>query len=107
MPGQHRQQRHVVGDVEEGDQVGCLEDEADAVAPQRAQVVDLPAAGPVVEDGLAAELDAARAGSITAPRHLSRVLLPEPEGPMSPTTSPGAMLISTPLSASTAVGPLP
>ena len=36
--GQHRQQRDVVGDVEEGDQVGRLEHEADAVAAQRAQV---------------------------------------------------------------------
>ena len=46
-------------------------------------------------------------GSITAPRHLSSVLLPEPEGPMSPTTSPGATAMSTPLRASTAVSPAP
>jgi hypothetical protein len=36
--GQHGQQGHVVGDVEEGDQVGRLEHEADAVAAQCAQV---------------------------------------------------------------------
>jgi hypothetical protein len=42
-PGQHGQQGHVVGHVEERDQVGRLEHEADAVAPQRAQVGDLPA----------------------------------------------------------------
>src|SRR3990167_7889896 len=46
-------------------------------------------------------------GSITAPRHLSRVLLPEPDGPISPTTSPGATAIFTSLSASTAVSPWP
>ena len=34
-------------------------------------------------------------GSITAPRHLSSVLLPEPEGPTNPTTSPGATCIFT------------
>ena len=38
--GEHGQERHVVGDVEERDQVGRLEDEADAVAAQRAQVGD-------------------------------------------------------------------
>src|SRR4030065_1751245 len=47
------------------------------------------------------------AGSITAPRHLSRVVLPEPLGPMRPTTSPGATLMLTSLSASTAVAPSP
>src|SRR5690606_1364064 len=46
-------------------------------------------------------------GSITAPRHLSRVLLPDPEGPIRPTTSPGATYMSTPRSAWTAVSPSP
>src|SRR5690606_36026014 len=46
-------------------------------------------------------------GSMTAPRALSRVLLPEPEGPTRPTTSPGATCILTSFSASTAVSPLP
>jgi hypothetical protein len=46
-------------------------------------------------------------GSITAPRHFSSVLLPEPDGPIRPTTSPGATCMLTPLSASTAVSPLP
>ena len=46
-------------------------------------------------------------GSMTAPRHLSSVLLPEPEGPISPTTSPGATVMFTSLSASTAVSPAP
>jgi hypothetical protein len=53
VAGQHRQQRHVVGHVEERNQVRRLEDEADAVAPQRAQVGDLPA---VVVDRLAAQV---------------------------------------------------
>lgn len=43
---QHRRQRDIVGHVEEGDQVGCLEDEADQVAAQRPQIVNFPA-GPV------------------------------------------------------------
>jgi hypothetical protein len=104
--GQHGQQRDVVGDVEEGNQVGRLEDEADAVAPQCAQVVD------------AASL---RRRSPSSPRVMrpprgvddrteatsASVLLPEPEGPISPTTSPGATSMLTPLSASTAVSPLP
>ncbi|OQB99091.1 MAG: hypothetical protein BWX79_03232 [Alphaproteobacteria bacterium ADurb.Bin100] len=46
-------------------------------------------------------------GSMMAPRHLSSVLLPEPEGPISPTTSPGATVMLTFLSASTAVSPAP
>src|SRR5690606_34282227 len=50
--GEHRQQRHVVGDIQERDEVRRLEDEADLVAPQGAQVADLPA---IVEDHLLAE----------------------------------------------------
>ncbi len=46
-------------------------------------------------------------GSITAPRHFSKVLLPEPEGPIKPTTSPGATTMLTSFSASTAVSPSP
>ena len=46
-------------------------------------------------------------GSITAPRHFSSVLLPEPLGPISPTTSPGWTIMSTPFSASTAASPAP
>ena len=46
-------------------------------------------------------------GSITAPSDFSSVLLPEPEGPIRPTTSPGATSMFTFLSASTAVSPLP
>jgi ribulose-bisphosphate carboxylase large chain len=38
LAGQHRQQRDVVGHVEKRDQVRRLEDEADLVAPQGAQV---------------------------------------------------------------------
>ena len=44
---------------------------------------------------------------MTAPRHLSRVLLPEPDGPIRPTTSPGATVMFTSFSASTAVSPSP
>ncbi len=42
-----------------------------------------------------------------APRHLSRVLLPEPDGPTRPTTSPGLTCMFTCFRASTAVSPLP
>ncbi len=42
LPGQHGQQGDVVGDVEKGNQVRRLEDEADAVAAQRPQVGNLP-----------------------------------------------------------------
>ena len=52
---QHGKQRHVVGGVEEGDQVRRLEDEADAVAPQRAQIAALPA---VVVDHFAGQGEA-------------------------------------------------
>ncbi len=48
--GEHRQQRDIVGDIEERDEVRRLEHEADAVAAQRPQVGDLPA---VVVDRLA------------------------------------------------------
>src|SRR5687767_11625613 len=48
-----------------------------------------------------------RVGSMTAPRHLRRVVLPEPLGPMSPTTSPGATDMFTSVRASTAVSPAP
>ena len=48
---QHGQQRDVVGHVQKRDQVRCLEDKADAVAPQGPQVVHLPAL--VVDDLLA------------------------------------------------------
>src|SRR5690606_21902962 len=44
---------------------------------------------------------------MTAPRALSKVLFPEPDGPIKPTTSPGATRILTSLRASTAVEPLP
>jgi hypothetical protein len=46
-------------------------------------------------------------GSMTAPRHFSSVLLPEPDGPIRPTTSPGATVMFTSFSASTAVSPSP
>src|SRR3990172_8186238 len=46
-------------------------------------------------------------GSITAPRLFRSVDLPEPDGPMRPTTSPGATVMSTPFKASTAVSPEP
>src|SRR5574340_961943 len=46
-------------------------------------------------------------GSITAPRHLSSVLLPEPDGPIRPTTSPGATCRLTSFNARTAVSPVP
>jgi hypothetical protein len=102
--GQHRQQRDVVGHVEERDQVGRLEHEADAVAAQRAQVADLPA---IVVDHSRPASCARAVGSITAPRHLSSVLLPEPEGPISPPPRRAPPTMLTPFSASTAVSPLP
>ena len=44
---------------------------------------------------------------VIAPRHFSKVLLPDPLGPISPTTSPGATLMLTSFSASTAAAPTP
>jgi hypothetical protein len=43
LSGQHRQQRDIVGHIEERDQVGCLKNEADHIAPQRAQITYFPA----------------------------------------------------------------
>lgn len=40
---QHRQQSNIVGHVKERDQIGCLEDEADQVSTQGAQVAYFPA----------------------------------------------------------------
>ncbi len=50
--GEHGQQRHVVGDVEKGNEIGGLKHEADLVAAQGAQVANLPA---VVVDHLVAQ----------------------------------------------------
>jgi hypothetical protein len=43
MARQHGQQRHVVGHVQKRNQVRGLKHKTDAVTPQRAQVVHLPA----------------------------------------------------------------
>jgi hypothetical protein len=93
--GQHGQQRHVVGDVEEGNQVGRLEHEADAVAAQCAQVADLPA---LVVDPFVAQGHAAGAGIDHRTQAFSaRCSCPTPRGPIRPTTSPGATSMFTPL----------
>ena len=42
-PGEHRQQRDVVGDVEERNQIRCLEYKAYPVPPQSTKIFDLPA----------------------------------------------------------------
>src|SRR3990170_4808925 len=42
-PGQHWQQRYIVGNVEKRDQIRCLKDETDLVAAQCPQIADLPA----------------------------------------------------------------
>src|SRR5512133_1175733 len=58
IAGEHGQQSDVVGGIEERDQVGGLENKADAIAAQGVQVLALPAAGVAVVNRLAGQCDA-------------------------------------------------
>ncbi|MNC89463.1 hypothetical protein D3C83_54020 [compost metagenome] len=58
-PGEHGKQRDVVDRVQERNEIRRLEDEPDAVAPQRTQIARQPT---VVVGDLAAERDPPRCG---------------------------------------------
>ena len=102
---QMQHQRDVVGGIEERQQVVGLEDEADLVEPQAAQVAAQPVA---VEDRVRHPAQTCPPdGSMMQPMMFSSVVLPEPDGPSSATTSPAWTFRSTARSASTRVSPSP
>ena len=84
-PRDQRRQQHVLDRGQRRQQVEELEDEADVLAAQAGQRAVVEA---VVAP--AADRDAARASASRARRAMcSSVLLPEPDGPMIATNSPG------------------
>ena len=90
LRGQHRQQ------VEE------LEDEADVLAPQQRDLAVAERA-----DVLSGDRDVPLVGTSSAARMCISVDLPEPDGPITATSSPGFTCSETPRNASTAVSPCP
>jgi hypothetical protein len=80
-------QRDVVGRIEERQQVVELEDEADLVEPQRLRLA--AASWPSSRRSRRRAPSLPADGSRMQPMTLSSVVLPEPDGPSSATTSPG------------------
>jgi hypothetical protein len=95
---------HVLAGVQEGGQVGLLEDEAQVAAAEEGEIGERAA---VADDEAILEVDLAVSAGETKPRALIRVDLPAPLGPSSAATVPCASERLTSSRAFTAAVPPP